>query len=165
VGLGQIGLATARRLAAFGPVAYTGPNRKEVPYSFHPTPLDLARAVDVLVLTLPANAATRHLIDGPVLEALGPQGWLVNVARGAVVDEAALIAALEAGRIAGAALDVFQDEPRVPEALRRSPRVVLTPHVGTATQETRRLMDEIVLASLASVLAPEAAAPVTPLSR
>jgi len=152
VGLGQIGLATAQRLAAFGTVAWTGPRRKDVPYTYHPSVIELAAAVDVLVLTLPATAATRHLVDAAVLDALGTDGWLVNVARGAVVDEAALIVALEGGRIAGAALDVFEDEPRVPEALRRHPRVVLTPHVGTATVETRIAMADLVIATLESVL-------------
>src|SRR5215218_3967547 len=104
VGLGQIGLATAQRLAAFGPVTYTGPRRKEVPYTFVPQLPALASAVDVLVLTLPASPQTRHLVSAAVLDALGPQGYLVNVARGALVDEAALIEALQTGRIAGAAL-------------------------------------------------------------
>jgi lactate dehydrogenase-like 2-hydroxyacid dehydrogenase len=148
VGLGQIGLATAQRLAPFGPVSYTGPRRKEVPYAFHGEIAALARAVDVLVLTLPANAETRHLVSREVLAALGPRGYLVNVARGAVVDEAALIDALRAGQIAGAALDVFENEPQVPGALRADPRVVLTPHMATATVETRQQMAETVLSHL-----------------
>ncbi|MFM1886550.1 MAG: hypothetical protein RL026_1707, partial [Pseudomonadota bacterium] len=147
VGLGQIGAATACRLAPFGSVAWTGPRAKDSPWRYQPDLLQLAREVDVLVLTCPATAATRHLVGTTVLQALGPQGYLVNVARGAVVDEAALVAALEAGAIAGAALDVYEDEPRVPEALRSSARVVLTPHMASATVETRRRMAEMVLAN------------------
>jgi lactate dehydrogenase-like 2-hydroxyacid dehydrogenase len=153
VGLGQIGAAIAARLAPFGPVAYTGPARKDVPYAFHADPLSLARESDVLVLACPANAATRHLAGPALLDALGPEGWLVNVSRGAVVDEAALIAALDAGRIAGAALDVFEDEPRVPAALRASGKVVLTPHMASATRETRQAMADLVLANLDAVMA------------
>lgn len=129
-------------------MSYTGPARKAVPYEFHAEIMALARAVDVLVLTLPANAQTRHLVGAQVLEALGPQGYLVNVARGAVVDEVALAAALQAGQIAGAALDVFENEPHVPDALRAHPRVVLTPHMATATVETRQQMADTVLANL-----------------
>ena len=152
VGLGNIGAATAARLAAFGPVAYTGPRRKDVPYPYHPDAVSLARASDVLVLACPANASTRHLIGDAVFDALGPAGYLVNVARGAVVDEAALGAALAAGRIAGAALDVFENEPQVPAALRASPRTVLTPHVASATHETRVQMADLVLANLDALL-------------
>jgi lactate dehydrogenase-like 2-hydroxyacid dehydrogenase len=148
VGLGQIGAATAARLAAFGRVSYYGPQQKEVPYSYCPSVLALAEACSVLILTCPANASTRHLIDAKVLAALGPEGYLVNVARGAVVDEAALIQALEAGHIAGAALDVYANEPQVPAALQQSPRVVLTPHVASATVETRRAMADLVLANI-----------------
>ena len=148
VGLGHIGAAIAARLAAFGPVAYTGPQRKEVPYAFHADLLDLARASDVLVLACPANASTRHIVNAAVLAALGEEGYLVNVARGAVVDEGALVAALDAGRRAGAALDVFENEPHVPEALRSSSRVVLTPHMASATVETRIRMADVVLENL-----------------
>ncbi|MET0280319.1 MAG: 2-hydroxyacid dehydrogenase [Steroidobacteraceae bacterium] len=151
-GLGQIGAATAARLAPFGPVAYTGPQRKAVAYAFHEDLISLARAVDVLVLTLPATPQTRHIVNAAVLDALGSCGYLVNVARGAVVDEPALIEALQVGRIAGAALDVFESEPQVPEALRRHPRVVLTPHMATATAETRGQMADQVLAHLQSLL-------------
>ncbi len=148
VGLGHIGAAIAARLAAFGPVSYTGPQRKEVPYAFHADLLDLARASDVLVLACPANASTRHIVNAAVLAALGEEGYLVNVARGAVVDEGALVAALDAGRLAGAALDVFENEPHVPEALRSSSRVVLTPHMASATVETRIRMADVVLENL-----------------
>jgi len=134
-------------------VAYHGPHRKDVPYAFHAEVVDLAARCDVLLSACPATPATRGLIDARVLAALGPQGYLVNVARGAIVDETALIAALESGGIAGAALDVFVDEPRVPEALRRSPRVVLTPHVASATVQTRIGMADLVLANLDAFLA------------
>lgn len=153
VGLGQIGSAVALRLAAFGPVAYTGPNRKQVPYEFCADLLSLAERSDVLVLTCPANAATRHLVGSAVLTALGREGYLVNVARGSIVDESALIDALAAGGLAGAALDVFENEPNVPEALRASPKVVLTPHMASATVETRRWMAELVLANIDAFIA------------
>ena len=109
-------------------------------------------ASDVLVVACSANESTRHIVGADVLDALGPDGWLVNVSRGSVVDEAALIQALETGRIAGAALDVFENEPRVPDALRTSPKAVLTPHIASATIETRRTMAELVLANLDAVL-------------
>jgi lactate dehydrogenase-like 2-hydroxyacid dehydrogenase len=153
LGLGSIGAALAARLAPFGAVAYCGPTRKAVPYQFHADVLSLARASDVLLVTCPANASTRRLVGREVFDALGPAGYVVNVARGAVVDEQALVEALESGRLAGAALDVFEAEPRVPEALRSSPRVVLTPHVASATHETRLRMADLVLANLDAVMA------------
>lgn len=152
LGLGHIGGAIAQRLAAFGPVAYSSRDPKLVPYDFHPNALSLARASDVLVVACSANISTRHMVNASVLEALGPEGWLVNVSRGSVVDEAALMQALEADRIAGAALDVFEHEPQVPEALRNSPKVVLTPHIASATVETRAAMAALVLANLDAVL-------------
>lgn len=152
VGLGQIGHAAALRLAPFGPVAYCGPRRKPVEWAYFETALELARSSDVLVITCPATPVTLRMIDAAVLDALGPDGWLVNVSRGAVVDEAALVAALRAGRLAGAALDVFTDEPRVPTALIDSPRTLLTPHMASATVETRRRMADLVLAGLDSKL-------------
>jgi lactate dehydrogenase-like 2-hydroxyacid dehydrogenase len=148
VGLGQIGSAIAARLAAFGPVAYTSPKRKNVPYEYHAELMTLARASEVLVLACTANATTRKLIDGRVLGALGPQGYLVNVARGSVVDEAALITALQSGTLAGAALDVFEDEPHVPQALRSCSNVVLLPHTASATIETRTRMADVLLKEL-----------------
>jgi lactate dehydrogenase-like 2-hydroxyacid dehydrogenase len=108
----------------------------------------LAKASDVLILACPATATTRHLVNARVLAALGPEGYLVNVARGSVVDESALIEALEQGQLAGAALDVFENEPQVPERLSSSSRVVLTPHIASATVETRIRMAEHVLACL-----------------
>ena len=152
VGLGRIGTAIAQRLESFGPIAYTGPHRKAVSYEFHADIVEFARRTDVLVLACPATSATRRLIDARVLDALGPRAYLVNVARGAVVDEPALIAALQSGRLCGAALDVFEDEPRVPHALRTSEKVVLTPHVASATVETRTAMADLVLANLDAFL-------------
>jgi lactate dehydrogenase-like 2-hydroxyacid dehydrogenase len=154
VGLGQIGHAIALRLAPFGPVAYCGPRRKAVEWAYFPGVLELARHSDVLVVACPANPATLRMIDAAVLDALGSEGWLVNVSRGSVVDEAALVSALQAGRIAGAGLDVFTDEPRVPAALIDSPRTLLTPHMASATVETRRRMADLVLEGLDSVADP-----------
>jgi lactate dehydrogenase-like 2-hydroxyacid dehydrogenase len=148
VGMGRIGQAIAQRLAPFGPVSYTGPSRKPVEFDYHAEVGALAASVDVLVLACPANAATHRLVDAAVLDALGPQGYLVNVARGSVVDETALIAALNEGRLAGAALDVYESEPHVPEALRRCENTVLTPHVASATVETRTRMADRVLEHL-----------------
>jgi hydroxypyruvate reductase len=142
VGMGRIGQAIAQRALAFGmPVAYTARSAKPaLPYAFHARVADLAAASDFLVVITPGGAATRKLIDAEVLQALGPAGYLVNVARGSVVDEAALIAALQQGTIAGAALDVFENEPNVPEALRALDNVVLAPHIGSATTQTRHAM-------------------------
>jgi lactate dehydrogenase-like 2-hydroxyacid dehydrogenase len=148
LGLGHIGMAIAARLAAFGSIAYCGPSRKPVSHDYFADPMELARHCDVLILACPATAQTRHLVNAEVLRALGPQGILVNVARGSVVDEAALIAALECGEIAGAALDVYEREPHVPAALCADPRVVLTPHVASATIEGRRAMADLLLANL-----------------
>jgi len=155
VGLGRIGRAIADRLAVFGPVRYHGPSPKDAPFPYEPDLLALAAWSEVLVIACKANAATRGLIDGSALAALGPQGSLVNVARGSVVDEPALIAALAEGAIASAALDVFADEPRVPQALIDSDRVLLTPHIASATAECRGAMAELVLANLRAFLAGE----------
>lgn len=148
VGLGHIGAAIATRLAPFGSIAYTGPARKAVQYDYCADALALASVCDVLVVACPANAATRHMINAQVLEALGRTGYLINIARGSVVDEAALITALAQGRIAGAALDVYENEPHVPQALVASSDVVLTPHMASATIETRRHMADMLLAAL-----------------
>lgn len=153
LGLGHIGRAIAQRLQAFGPVTWTGPTPKDVPWPYVPDLHTLARDSDVLIVACPATPATRRLVDATVLDALGPQGWLVNISRGAVVDEPALITALQQDRIAGAALDVFEHEPQVPQALRDSPRVVLTPHIASATVETRRAMADCVLSHLDRCLA------------
>ena len=142
VGMGRIGQAIADRARAFGmSIAYTARSAKPaLPYAFHATPRALAAASDFLVVITPGGAATRKLIDAEVLRALGPSGYLINVARGSVVDEAALIEALQQRRIAGAGLDVFENEPNVPEALRALDNVVLVPHIGSATVQTRHAM-------------------------
>jgi lactate dehydrogenase-like 2-hydroxyacid dehydrogenase len=151
VGMGRIAKAIAQRAQAFGmSIAYTARSAKpELPYRHLATPAALAAEVDFLVVITPGGAGTRHLIDAAVLQALGPKGILVNVARGSVVDEAALIDALERGVIGGAALDVFEDEPRVPERLRALPHVVLAPHVGSATTQTRQAMADLAFDNLA----------------
>ena len=138
LGLGGIGMAIARRAAGFDmPVSYHNRRpRDDVPFAYQSTPRDLAAAVDVLVIACPGGAATRHLVDAEVLEALGPRGILVNIARGTVVDEAALILALENGTIAGAGLDVFEHEPQVPARLLALDNVVLMPHRAGGTVET-----------------------------
>lgn len=154
VGLGRIGLAIARRLEGFGTtISYHNRRpRTDVSYAYAADVVSLAAGSDVLVLAAAGGPGSRHLVDADVLDALGPNGFLVNVARGSVVDERALVAALQEGRIAGAGLDVFGDEPRVPEALLGRDDVVLLPHVGSATVETRRAMTELTLANVASYL-------------
>lgn len=154
VGIGRIGQAIAQRALAFNmSVAYTARSaRPGLPYAFHPDAASLAAAVDFLVVITPGGAATRHMINADVLKALGPQGILVNVARGSVVDEAALIDALENGTIAGAGLDVFEAEPRVPQRLLDLHKVVLTPHVGSATAATRQAMADLAFNNLAARL-------------
>ncbi|MEN4396221.1 2-hydroxyacid dehydrogenase [Mycolicibacterium senegalense] len=150
IGLGRIGQAIATRLVAFGcSISYH--NRREVaetPYTYVGSAVELARQVDVLVIAASGGSGTRHLVDRDVLDALGPDGYLVNIARGSVVDEAALVDALTDGRLAGAGLDVFTDEPNVPEALLTSDNVVLLPHVGSGTVETRAAMEALTLANL-----------------
>jgi lactate dehydrogenase-like 2-hydroxyacid dehydrogenase len=154
LGIGRIGQAIARRAQAFGmSVAYTARSaRAELPYRYVATPVELAAESDFLVVITPGGAATRHLVNAEVLRALGPKGILVNVARGSVVDEQALIEALEAGTIGGAALDVFAREPQVPDRLKALPQVVLTPHIGSATVETRQAMADLALANLQAFL-------------
>jgi lactate dehydrogenase-like 2-hydroxyacid dehydrogenase len=154
LGLGRIGLAIARRLAAFdATISYHNRSeRTDVPYAYAASPVELARGCDVLVVAAAGGPDSRHLVGADVLDALGPDGFLVNVARGSIVDEAALVAALEDGRIAGAGLDVFSDEPRVPTALLHRDDVVLLPHVGSATVETRGEMVELVLANVEQFL-------------
>lgn len=152
VGMGRIGQAIAQRALAFGmSVAYTSRTAKpQLPYPFFADAAALAAESDFLVVITPGGAATRKLIDARVLAALGASGVLVNVARGSVVDEEALIDALERGVIAGAGLDVFEDEPNVPQRLRALPHVVLVPHIGSATTETRQAMADLAAANLAA---------------
>ncbi len=164
VGLGRIGRVVARRASGFDmdiryhsrrPVA-------DAPWGHEPVLTDLAAWADFLVVIAAGGAGTRHLIDAAVLQALGPQGHLVNVSRGSVVDEAALVAALQSGTIAGAGLDVYADEPHVPEALRALDSVVLAPHMASATHETRRAMAELVLRNLDAFFATGAVAVAAP---
>jgi lactate dehydrogenase-like 2-hydroxyacid dehydrogenase len=150
VGLGRIGKAIARRLDASNvPVVYHGRSRQpDVAYRYYGNLIEMARDVDVLLVITPGGAGTKHLINAPVLEALGPNGILINVARGSVVDEAALIEALQQKKISAAGLDVFADEPNVPQALIDMDNVVLLPHVGSASVFTRRAMDQLVVDNL-----------------
>jgi hydroxypyruvate reductase len=152
VGLGRIGQAIASRAEAFGmSIAYTARSAKaELAYDYYPTAAALAAAVDFLVVITPGGAGTRHLINKEVLEALGPEGYLINVARGSVVDEAALIDALQRGVIAGAGLDVFEKEPQVPDALKVLDNVVLTPHMASGTWQTRKAMADLAVANLSA---------------
>jgi lactate dehydrogenase-like 2-hydroxyacid dehydrogenase len=150
VGLGRIGKAIARRLDAMKvPVIYHGRSEQPgVPYRYYPKLIDLARDADVLVVMTPGGAQTRNLINAEVLEALGPNGILINMSRGSVVDEAALIKALKEGKILSAGLDVFANEPEVPQELIEMEHVVLFPHLGSASVYTRQLMDQLVIDNL-----------------
>ncbi len=155
VGLGRIGKAIARRAEGFGmTIAYT--NRSEVvgsPYRYVADPVALAAESDFLILATPGGDSTRGLVNAAVLSALGPEGILINVARGSVVDEPALVAALAEGRIAGAGLDVFAHEPSVPAALLDMPNVVLTPHMASGTWATRRAMAGLAYDNIAAYFA------------
>ena len=154
MGLGRIGQAVAHRLTAFnGTIGYTSTTEKPGPYTRYADVRQLAAASDVLIVCAAASPATRHIIDRTVLDALGPDGVLVNIARGSIVDEDALVVALQEGRLGGAALDVFQDEPNVPAALFTLPNVVLTPHIASATDETRAAMGQLTLDNLAAFFA------------
>jgi lactate dehydrogenase-like 2-hydroxyacid dehydrogenase len=150
-GLGRIGTAIARRLEAFGlPVAYH--NRRPVPgvrYPYYPTLKDLAAAVDTLISVVPGGPATDKAIDAEVLAALGKNGVFINIGRGSTVDEAALVDALAKGTIAAAGLDVFTDEPNVSQRLLDAPNATLLPHVGSASERTRRAMADLVVDNLA----------------
>jgi len=150
VGLGVIGRAVAKRAAAFSmEVRYTDRSPvEEVSFGFEPSLNGLARWAEFLLVAVPGGPATLHLISSSVLDALGPDGFLVNISRGTVVDQDALVRALAGGAIAGAALDVFADEPGVPEELLRMDNVVLTPHIGSGTVETRQAMEDLVLSNL-----------------
>jgi lactate dehydrogenase-like 2-hydroxyacid dehydrogenase len=156
VGMGRVGRAVALRAAAFGcPISYTDLRAMDdVPHRFVQDLVELAHESDALVLCAAADKA-EGIVNAAVLEALGPRGFLVNVARGRLVNEADLTEALAAGRIAGAGLDVFVDEPRVPAQLRQSDHVTLQAHRASATWETRTAMAQMVLDSIAQALAGE----------
>ena len=149
LGLGRIGKAIAQRLSAMGlKIAYTGRKPQDVPYRFIPDLKALAAESDFLIVACPGGAATKNIVNAEVLAALGKKGTLVNIARGSIVDEPALVAALQAGTIKGAGLDVFADEPRIPQPLLAMDNVVLLPHVGSATRETRQAMGDLCKANL-----------------
>jgi len=158
VGLGKIGRTVAKRVEALGmKVIYHGPNRKaDASWPYYAGLEALARESDCLMVTCGLTDATRGLVNARVLEAIGPEGFLVNIARGPILDQEALIAALEKKTIAGAGLDVFWNEPQVPAALTRLDNVVLTPHVGSITLEIREERGRKVLANLAAHFAGQA---------
>ncbi|MGB3717941.1 MAG: 2-hydroxyacid dehydrogenase [Proteobacteria bacterium] len=150
LGMGRIGMAIARRLEAFGlPVSYhTRRQRPELHYTYYPTPVELAKAVDTLIVITPGGPETKNIVNAVVLEALGPRGVLINMARGTCVDEAALIQALRNGTIHAAGLDVFLNEPNINPELLTLPNAVLLPHVGSASVYTRNKMGQLVVDNL-----------------
>ncbi|CAM0908415.1 unnamed protein product [Alopecurus aequalis] len=157
LGLGSIGAAVARRLTGFGcEVSYSSRRPKDgVPYGYFPTARDLAAHSDVLVVACVLNSETKHIVDGAVLDALGKGGVLVNVARGANVDEAALVRALVEGRLAGAGLDVLEDEPKVPAELMGMDNVVITPHQAAFTPESIVDLQNLLVGNLVAFFAGE----------
>ena len=149
VGLGRIGQAIADRLPPFNAeIAYHTRTKKDVPYRYYGNLTDMARDCDVLICITPGGESTRHIVNRDVLDALGPNGILVNVARGSVVDQDALISALQDGRLGAAGLDVFADEPHVPAELIAMDNATLQPHIGSATEETRRAMADLACDNL-----------------
>jgi glyoxylate reductase len=149
-GYGAIGAKIAERAASFGTeIAYHGRSeRADIPYPYHPSLLSLAEWADVLMVAVRAAEGNRHAVDAQVMRALGPEGILINIARGSVVDEAALVALLQSGELGSAGLDVFEHEPRVPAALLALPQVVLSPHLGGATFGAFEAMQDLVVANL-----------------
>ncbi len=152
LGLGRIGKAIAKRLEAFNlPVVYHGRSeQKDVAYRFYPSLVEMAKDVNVLMIVAPGGASTNKIVNKEVLEALGPDGVVINVGRGSVIDEAALVEALKAKTILSAGLDVFEDEPKVPAELIAMDHVVLFPHVGSASVHTRNGMAQLVVDNLVS---------------
>ena len=149
LGLGRIGEAIAKRAQAFGmKIRYHNRNKKSVPYPYDADPVALAKNSDVLLIVTPGGAGTAKLVNAKVLDALGPQGYLVNVARGSVVDEAVLLRYLQEKKIAGAGLDVFEHEPKVPAEFYSLDNAVLFPHVASATVETRKAMGDLQVENL-----------------
>jgi lactate dehydrogenase-like 2-hydroxyacid dehydrogenase len=155
VGLGRIGQAIAKRASAFDmKISYTARTQKsDLPYPYFPSVKALAAEVDFLLAITPGGDSTRGMINQEVFEALGPKGYFINVARGSVVDQPAMIKALQNKVIAGAGLDVYLDEPRIAPEIRHLPNVVLTPHIASGTFETRRAMADLALANLAAFIA------------
>lgn len=149
LGLGRIGAAIARRAEAFGMnIRYHSRNKKDVPYPYDPDPIALARNSDVLMIVTPGGAETNRLVGAAVFDALGPKGYVINIARGSIIDEPVLLKYLQEKRIAGAGLDVYADEPRVPPAFFDLDNAVLFPHVGSATIETRTAMGNLQVENL-----------------
>ena len=154
LGMGRIGQAIAQKLAPFNAkILYHSRSAKPVEYIYCDSLIDMARQSDVVICITPGGPATRHLVNADVLNALGPNGTLINVSRGSVVDEEALIAALQDGRLGWAGLDVFEQEPKVPETLRALSNVALLPHVGSATVETRAAMGNLTVDNILNHLA------------
>ena len=164
VGMGRIGKAIARRLEAFGvPVVYHSRSPQQgVSYKYYPKLIDMARAVDTLMVIVPGGPATANMINAEVLKALGPNGILINMARGSVVDEPALIAALKNRTIYSAGLDVFAKEPQVPKELLEMDNIVLFPHLGSSTEVTRAAMDQLVVDNILAWVAGKP--PLTPVA-
>lgn len=153
LGLGRIGQAIADKLIPFGStIVYHSRSKKDVPYQYYGDLTEMAAAVDVLICITPGGASTNKIVNRQVLDALGPHGVLINVARGSVVDEDALVAALQQGSLGSAGLDVFVAEPKIPDALKSMPNVVLLPHVGSATVETRAAMGALTVDNLLQYL-------------
>jgi lactate dehydrogenase-like 2-hydroxyacid dehydrogenase len=154
IGLGRIGSAIAQRAEGFGMrISYHGRRPLDVSYAYHESLIDMAAAVDFLVVAVGGGAATHHLVDAQVLAALGPGGILINVGRGSVVDEAALVQALASGQLLGAGLDVFENEPKPHPGLLELDNVLLAPHMASATWDTRRAMSDLTLANLTAFFA------------
>ena len=153
LGMGRIGQSIAKKLEAFGvDILYHTRTPKDAPYLHVSNLIDMAQTVDSLIVITPGGAATEKLVNAEVMNALGPRGTLINIARGSVVDEAALISALQDGRLGFAGLDVFEDEPNVPQALIDMDHITLLPHVGSATIETRQAMGDLVCDNLSAWL-------------
>jgi len=154
VGMGRIGKAIARRLEAFGaPVVYHSRNPQDVAYKYYPKLIDMARDVDTLMIIVPGGPATQNLINAEVLKALGSRGIVINMARGSVIDEPALIEALRSKTIYSAGLDVFAKEPEVPKELLEMDNIVLLPHLGSSTEVTRAAMDQLLVDNILAWLA------------
>lgn len=155
LGMGRIGIEIARRCEAFRmEIAYHARSEKNVPYAYYPALIDMARDVDILIAIIPGGAETRRMVDRKILDAIGPNGAFINVARGSVVDEAALVAALKERTLGAAGLDVFENEPHVPPALiELTDNVVLQPHQASATHETRLAMGRLVKENLLAGIA------------
>jgi lactate dehydrogenase-like 2-hydroxyacid dehydrogenase len=149
LGLGRIGEAIAKRAMACGmKIRYHNRNKKDVPYPYDPDPVTLAKNSSVLMIVTPGGPETRNLVGAKVLDALGPKGYICNIARGSVIDEPVLLRYLQESKIAGAGLDVFADEPRVPAEFFTLENAVLFPHVGSATVETRKAMGDLQIENL-----------------